>query len=44
VAVIEPGGVLVLGDAEVLPATQLQDFVPYPGLDVRLRIYRREPR
>jgi two-component system CheB/CheR fusion protein len=40
-AVLEPGGALVLGDAETLPAAFVGRFAPFPGVDRRLRIYRR---
>jgi chemotaxis methyl-accepting protein methylase len=40
-AVLEPGGALVLGDAESLPPTFADRFSPFPDVDRRLRIYRR---
>jgi two-component system CheB/CheR fusion protein len=40
-AVIEPGGALVLGDAETLPAALADRFVPFPGVAARLRVYQR---
>jgi chemotaxis methyl-accepting protein methylase len=40
-AVVEPGGALVLGDAETLPPAFAGRFTPFPGVDRRLRIYRR---
>jgi two-component system CheB/CheR fusion protein len=43
-AVLEPGGALVLGDAETLPPTFADRFAPFPGVDRRLRIYQRTER
>jgi two-component system CheB/CheR fusion protein len=40
-AVLEPGGALVLGDAEAVPPTFADRFTPFPGVDRRLRIYQR---
>jgi chemotaxis methyl-accepting protein methylase len=40
-AVVEPGGALVLGATEALPASARQRFAPWPDLDPRLRIFRR---
>jgi chemotaxis methyl-accepting protein methylase len=40
-AVVEPGGALVLGVTEALPASARARFVPWPDLDPRLRIFRR---
>jgi chemotaxis protein methyltransferase CheR len=40
-AVLEPGGALVLGDAETLPPAFAGRFAPFPGVDRRLRVYRR---
>jgi two-component system CheB/CheR fusion protein len=41
-AVIDPGGALVLGDAEALPSSFAARFAPWPGLEPRLRIYQRQ--
>jgi two-component system, chemotaxis family, CheB/CheR fusion protein len=40
-AVVEPGGALVLGDTETLPPAFADRFTPFPGVDRRLRVYRR---
>lgn len=39
-AVLDPGGVLVLGQTETLPLPLQDRFTTYPGTDPRLRIYR----
>jgi two-component system CheB/CheR fusion protein len=41
-AVLEPGGALVLGDAESLPLAFADRFIPFPGVDRRLRVFRRK--
>lgn len=38
-AVLQPGGVLVLGEVETLPESIAARFDPYPGLDQTLRIF-----
>lgn len=40
-AIVEPAGVLVIGRAESLPSSVEGRFEPFPGLDPRLRIFRR---